>query len=78
MLWEDRGSGNVRVQLISSLGEEPQPEGSNAAAGTNMTSDTIERQDDLFVIITSFIIVKKSSGHLGTEVRKMYMNTLCK
>lgn len=39
MLWEDRGSGNVRLQLISSLREEPQLEGSTAAA--NMTSDTV-------------------------------------
>lgn len=49
MLWEDRGSGNVRVQLISSLGEEPHPEMSTAAAGTNVTSDSTERQDDLFL-----------------------------
>lgn len=48
MLWEDRGSGNVRSQLISSLGEEPQPEGSTAAVGTDVTPDATERQDDLF------------------------------
>lgn len=59
MLWEDRGSGNVRVQLISSLGEEPQPEGSNAAAGTNMTLDTTERQDDLFSSLLLLLLLEK-------------------
>lgn len=46
MLWEDRGSGNVSVQLISSFGEEDLPERpSAAAAGTNMTSShTTEQQ----------------------------------
>lgn len=59
MLWEDRGSGNVRVPLISSLWEEPQPEGSNAAAGTNMTSDTTERQDDLFLSLFLLLLLEK-------------------
>lgn len=59
MLWEDGGSGNVRVQLISSLGEELQPGGSTAAAGTHITSDTTERQDDLFLSLFLLLMQEK-------------------